>query len=254
MASTAPAAVVAPRSPALERRLRQRRAEARIRLRILADSSLLSGHHASQVPRVAAAAARTSELAAVLADAASLRAELGDVRIQLATVLAEVAKLRGYLAPLPAPPPRPAEDHSGRHQPELGAVGPGLLQPERTEPSSGPAAATLPCTACSGKGRSMFGPCGKCSGSGLAPPAASEAPPPSAAASATGAEPSELLQPALGAAGPDSGPTGTQREHAGGVPASTSAVLGRVPADSADIDMRWTPARPSSASGNEQRR
>ena len=109
MASTASAAVDAPRSPALERRLRQRRAEARVRFRILADSSLLSGHHASQLPRVAAAAAHTTELAGVLADIANLRAELEGVRTQLTTALAEVAKLRGDVVLQPEPLLRLAE-------------------------------------------------------------------------------------------------------------------------------------------------
>ena len=111
--------------------MRQRRADARIRLRILADSSLLSGHHASHVPLVAAAPrapGRAAELdvvtvalAAILTDVSTLRAELEGVRTQLTAALAEVAKLRGdLLAPLPEPPPRPAEDHSGLLQPGLG--------------------------------------------------------------------------------------------------------------------------------------
>ena len=35
----------------MERRLRKRRSEARIRLRIASDASLLEAHHASQVPQ-----------------------------------------------------------------------------------------------------------------------------------------------------------------------------------------------------------
>ena len=40
------------RSPALERRLRQRRADARLRVRLLADIGVLDAHHASSPPRL----------------------------------------------------------------------------------------------------------------------------------------------------------------------------------------------------------
>ena len=60
----------------MERRLRQRRADARVRLPILADSSLLSGHPASHVPRVAAAARRTPDLGAFVAKKLSFRPAL----------------------------------------------------------------------------------------------------------------------------------------------------------------------------------
>ena len=108
----------APRSPALERRLRQRRAEARVRLRILADSSLLSGHHACAVPLVAAAprASRAPEPSALLeglkcalseaiADVASLRGELASVRAQLLIAVEEIAKLRDERTAAGAEPP-----------------------------------------------------------------------------------------------------------------------------------------------------
>ena len=114
MMPTAPA----PRSPALERRLRQRRAEARVRLRILADSSLLSGHHACAVPLVAAAprASRAPEPSALLeglkcalseaiADVASLRGELASVRAQLLVAVEEIAKLRAERTAAGAEPP-----------------------------------------------------------------------------------------------------------------------------------------------------
>ena len=42
----------AARSVASERRLRLRRQEARLRLRLLADAALLEAHHASQAPRL----------------------------------------------------------------------------------------------------------------------------------------------------------------------------------------------------------
>ena len=79
-------AVPAARSRALKRRLRRRNQEARIRLRLLADASLLSGHHASQVPLVAAPASTGSAWrspAAVTAFAeqvASLNAEVEGMR------------------------------------------------------------------------------------------------------------------------------------------------------------------------------
>ena len=41
-----------PRSHALERRLRRRRQEARLRLRLVADCAVLQSHHASEVPQV----------------------------------------------------------------------------------------------------------------------------------------------------------------------------------------------------------
>ena len=102
----------------MERRLRQRRAEARVRLRILADSSLLSGHHASAVPLVAAAprASRAPVPSAVLeglkcaiseatADVASLRGELASVRAQLLIAVEEIAKLRDERTAAGAEPP-----------------------------------------------------------------------------------------------------------------------------------------------------
>lgn len=47
VANVPPAAA---RSTAMERRLRLRRQEARLRLKLLADSALLEAHHASQAP------------------------------------------------------------------------------------------------------------------------------------------------------------------------------------------------------------
>ena len=181
MASTAPAAVVAPRSPALERRLRQRRAEARIRLRILADSSLLSGHHASQVPRVAAAAARTTELAGVLADIANMRAELLSVRTQLTTALAEIDNLREGVDALVEVTLDPAKLEKNVARGEMDVEAP------------------------------------EASGGDLVPPAAFVAPLPSATASTEtlGGQ----LQPEHGAAGPAGGPAGAQL-GLGGFPAS----------------------------------
>ena len=50
VANVPPAAA---RSTAMERRLRLRRQEARLRLKLLADAALLEAHHASQAPRMA---------------------------------------------------------------------------------------------------------------------------------------------------------------------------------------------------------
>ena len=58
-----------PRSVAKDRRLRQRRQEARLRLRLAADAVLLAGHHASSPPQQA-----SPELAALRAEVAALRA------------------------------------------------------------------------------------------------------------------------------------------------------------------------------------
>ena len=70
------------RSPACERRLRQRRQEARLRLRLAADAALVAGHHASAVP---------SSVAHVsVADFAALRLE--------------VEALRALVVAAPAPP------------------------------------------------------------------------------------------------------------------------------------------------------
>ena len=76
------------RSRALERRLRRRRQEARLRLRLVADSTLLSRHHASRAPAVPAAPA-APPLAAHdwTQEAAELRALLRVMREQLDSVL-----------------------------------------------------------------------------------------------------------------------------------------------------------------------
>ena len=80
--------VPAARSRALERRLRRRRQEARIRLRLVADAAFLSGHHASQVPLVGAPA-MTGNLAG--------QQRLTGLQLQLSEPRAEVATLRGNL-------------------------------------------------------------------------------------------------------------------------------------------------------------
>ena len=75
------------RSPALERRLRQRRADARVRLRLLSDCGLLAGHHASQPPRAVSSATPEGEVAA-------LRVLIGALALQLVELRSEVAALR----------------------------------------------------------------------------------------------------------------------------------------------------------------
>ena len=97
MRSTAPAAAAAAappasRSPAKERRLRQRRSDARSRLKLLADCQLLAGHHASHVPGAATCDSREFEVA-------DLRCLLAKVRRELALLREEVAGLRAGRAP-----------------------------------------------------------------------------------------------------------------------------------------------------------
>ena len=65
-----------PRSPALERRLRRRRAEARLRLRLVADASLLAHHHTAPPLPPAAALSELSELRRVVTTLQSQLARL----------------------------------------------------------------------------------------------------------------------------------------------------------------------------------
>ena len=75
------------RSPAMERRLRQCRADARVRLRLLPDSNLLAGHHASQPPRAATSAP------SLAGEVAALRSLLSTRALQLVELRADVAAL-----------------------------------------------------------------------------------------------------------------------------------------------------------------
>ena len=61
------------RSVALERRLRRRRQEARMRLRLAADAVVLSEHHASQVPRFGGLNALAAEVQLLRRDLERLR-------------------------------------------------------------------------------------------------------------------------------------------------------------------------------------
>ena len=86
MTSTAPAAPTIARSAAMERRLRQRRADARIRVKILSDCQLLAVHHASGLPGVA--------VSDPLSEMASLRRLLASLSQQLVELREEVKALR----------------------------------------------------------------------------------------------------------------------------------------------------------------
>ena len=69
----------AARSPALERRLRKRRQEARLRMRLAADAALLAQHHASDAPSALPSGymlVSQAELAALREDIATLRAQV----------------------------------------------------------------------------------------------------------------------------------------------------------------------------------
>ena len=83
-----PECAEASRSRAQERRLRRRRQEARLRLRLVADSVLLSKHHASRTPAVSAAPAFPPPAHDWKREAEELRALLHDMRLQLNALLA----------------------------------------------------------------------------------------------------------------------------------------------------------------------
>ena len=78
--------VSAARSRALERRLRRRRREAHIRLRLIADAALLSGHHAGQAPHVDAPAAMAGSNAAGQLRLDGLQLQFPELRQEVATL------------------------------------------------------------------------------------------------------------------------------------------------------------------------
>ena len=104
----------APRSRALERRLRRRRQEARLRLRLVADSVLLSQHHASRVPTFSAAPASTPPANEWKREAVELRALLLDMREQLNALLATRTASSTTAAPASAAGPTATPPGSGR--------------------------------------------------------------------------------------------------------------------------------------------
>ena len=79
------------RSAALERRLRRRRQEARMRLRLVAGAVVLCKHHASQVPRVVLS---SDECNALAAEVKLLRRDLEQLRAQMARPSAAAAAFR----------------------------------------------------------------------------------------------------------------------------------------------------------------
>ena len=103
----------APRSRALERRLRRRRQEARLRLRLVADSVLLSQHHASRVPTFSAAPASTPRANEWKREAVELRALLLDMREQLNAWLATRTASSTTAAPASAAGPTATLPGSG---------------------------------------------------------------------------------------------------------------------------------------------
>ena len=151
-----------------------------MRLRLVADSSLLSQHHASRAPAVPAAPAPSSPPLGWKREAEELRALLAVVREQLDALLATHAASSTAAAPASA---------------ENLETGDARGEMDVEDPEAEPA--TARCTVCSGTGKWFGNRCGKCGGGGLVFPAASEAPLPPSVASA-----------------------GAQLEHAGGVPAN----------------------------------
>ena len=84
------------RSSAKERRLRQKRSDARVRLRLAADAALLSEHHASAVPqtqKVAASALHGDRVVALLEQLAA----------QQGALCGMVASMNGWLAGMALP-------------------------------------------------------------------------------------------------------------------------------------------------------
>ena len=131
---------VEPRSPAMERRLRRRRAEARLRLRLVADASLLSQHHTAPLPP-AAAHSELSELRRVVATLQSQFAKLqNDVAAmaQPATVASEATAAAPVPAATPSTTPASATSAWG---PGGSAWGP---RPTASASATAPASPTAP--------------------------------------------------------------------------------------------------------------
>ena len=86
MTSTASAAPLPARSAAAERRLRQKRADARMRVKLLSDCQFLAVHHASSFPGRA--------ISDSVVEMANLRRLLASLSLQLVELRSEVAALR----------------------------------------------------------------------------------------------------------------------------------------------------------------
>ena len=176
-----------PRSPAHDRRLRQLRQNARVRLRLAADVALLTAHHASHPPvLVTAPLARAGP--GWRHEAAALREQITDLRALVVALMAahpHVA-VEGLLPATPSAAPSATsmdvEDSEAPPPPAAASAVP-LGGPPQPVPGTGGPPSSL-CIACGGTGKGGWGPCKAC-----ALPAASVAPTPSAAASAAAADP-----------------------------------------------------------------
>ena len=87
-----------PRSHALERRLRRRRQEARLRLRLVADCAVLQSHHASAAPAMPTQGSLRSELGLLRTLVEELREELAVLRREADLAGAPVAKTAAVVA------------------------------------------------------------------------------------------------------------------------------------------------------------
>ena len=93
------------RSPAMERRLRLRRQDARLRLNLLSDVFVFGGHHASAAPRFRGPG--HGHPVASSANVASLRRDLEATRTQLNALAMLLAAL--VLQPVVTPASSPEE-------------------------------------------------------------------------------------------------------------------------------------------------
>ena len=101
------------RSTAKERRLRQRRSDARIRLRLAADAALLSEHHASAVPQHSARSAPCSDRIVAL---------LEQVVAQQGALFTVFACMSGWQAGFAVPPQSDASGGNGNAEVRVSSV------------------------------------------------------------------------------------------------------------------------------------
>ena len=83
----APAAPAAVRTAAMSRRLRARRQEARLRVRLLADAAILGEHHSSAVPRVVGLPRSDLRPDGLASQVVLLRQELRELRAMVSALL-----------------------------------------------------------------------------------------------------------------------------------------------------------------------